>query len=523
MSVVLAYATTLSTGIGWDSGIDTHAAIEMRSLMPGMTLTQAYESIYSTSEFYGILIQSAADGLSQLGGGSGFLSPAELHTYRLQGIVTTTLMLLAVIASAAVTGIVLASRLAAMFVWATGLSIPLVMGLTALDFKDAPVAAGLVLVSSGIALAAAGPTVWRAWAPACAMVAIGTFVTLGVRVGAWPLVGALLVASLLVLGIGAVLKRAWTRVLQLGGVAAGGVLAGLIGLILLNPLARIDLPRWVYDAYLTSSSFPWEGTVRTMGQDLDATNLPWWYAPAWFGAQLPIVGSVAAMAGLVFWARLLLRQREQPIGTPLALTPFVAQALLLPTAIVLSGAVLYDGVRHLLFVVPALVVVMASGMAWADHQPEGQAVWPRNLVAAALLLVPVASLIADLRWFPYQYAHLNILASDHDGSRDWEVDYWGVSVVEAADRLRDLGIDEIRVMPEIDPKGTAEVVEITLATEDLDRKGSSFGTYAFARSEARLPDDCQEVFTIERAGVVLGAAGLCVETVVVNDAGTTVE
>lgn len=335
--------------------------------------------------------------------------------------------------------------------------------------------------------------------------------------------GALITVSLLVLGTAALLRRAWARALQLGGVAAGGVVAGLIGLIFLNPLARIDLTRWAYDAYLTSSSFPWQGTVRTMGQDLDATDLPWWYAPAWFGAQLPIVASLAAVAGLAFWVRLLVRQREHPVGAPVALTPFVVQALLLPTAIILSGAVLYDGVRHLLFVVPALVVVMASGIAWADHQQVSQATWPRHLVAVALVLVPVASLIADVRWFPYQYAHLNIAAQDRDRVRAWEVDYWGVSVLEAADRLRGLGVEELRVLPEIDPKGAAQVAGVTFGSQDQARVGSSFGVYAFARFDARLPDDCQGLFTIERAGVVLGTAGLCGETAAVEDGRTTVE
>ena len=183
---------------------------------------------------------------------------------------------------------------------------------------------------------------------------------------------------------------------------------------------------WIRDSVGTSRSFPWEGSILTAGQDLWSTHLPWWYVPAWLGAQLPLLTLLAVAAGLVTLIFIAVRYPAGEGKRFLALVPILLQAVVLPVMIVGSGAVIYDGIRHVLFLVPALLAVPAVALAMLDGRP-GMKPRVRSLLAGGAVIVVAASLFASIRWAPYSYAFINPVAG-HDGdSRSWELDYWGVT------------------------------------------------------------------------------------------------
>lgn len=505
----LMAATTLTTGIGWDSGIDTLAAAQIRELDPGLGLRDAYAAVYSTSEFYGVLVQNLAEWISRALGTAQGLPTSSLETYRWQGLVSVTLVLLASVAAGWAVTRATRSRVAGAFSAAVTLSIPLVMGLSAVDFKDAPVAAGLLITSSGLAIASMDSPSFRRSFLALAFVAVGSFITLGVRIGSWALIVALVAGSVVVVAGRAAFTRQWRPVAVIAGTSGVGFILSLLVLYLLNPFARLDYVRWAYDAYATAQDFPWSGTVRTLGLDLDAAALPWWYAPVWFLAQVPVLVTLSVLAGIVAWVALVIRAGWREPSSPVAaLTPFFIQGLALPLSVIMSGAVLYDGIRHLLFAVAAVGPMSASLVVWLQHRSgttsRAWLRWSPWLV----VVVPAAALVADVRWFPYQYAHINVIAQQVDGDRPWELDYWGVTVLEADQRLRELGVEAVAVLPEIAPQGTAEVIgsrDITAIPADA----GIFGVYSFRRGDAQLPGGCDSVFVIERAGELLGEAVVC--------------
>lgn len=509
VAAALMMVTTLTTGIGWDSGIDTLAAAQIRELDPSLGLHDAYAAVYSTSEFYGVLVQNLAEWLSVVAGQEQGLATSSLETYRWQGAVVVTLVLLATAAAGWAVTQVTESRVAGASSVAVTVSIPLVMGLSAIDFKDAPVAAGLLAVSSGLAIVSMNSPSRRRSLQGLALVAVGAFVTLGVRIGAWPLVVALVGGSVLVVAGRAAFTRRWRAVLSITAISATGFILALVALYLLNPFARLDYVRWAYDAYATAQNFPWSGTVRTLGLDLDAAALPWWYAPVWFLAQVPVLVTLSALAGIVAWVVLVIRAGWREPSSPIvALAPFFIQGLALPLAVIGSGAVLYDGIRHLLFAVAAVGPMSASLVVWLQHRSSTTSQAWRQWSPWLVVVVPVASLTADVRWFPYQYAHINTVAQQVDGDRPWELDYWGVTVLEADRRLRDVGVREVAVLPEIAPQGTAEVIG-NLDVADTPMGDGPVGVYSFRRGDVLLPAGCAPAFTIERAGELLGEAAVC--------------
>ena len=138
-------------GIGWDAPTDTLSAIQVETIPSSDTLQQAYDAVYLNSEFYGVFIQESADLLhNALTGSSGHLQAADPVTYEYQGGITIFLAVFSVTALAIAIGVAFRSALAAAFAWSLTLSTPLWLGLSHLDFKDIPVAAGLNLVTAGV-------------------------------------------------------------------------------------------------------------------------------------------------------------------------------------------------------------------------------------------------------------------------------------------------------------------------------------------------------------------------------------
>ena len=86
----LTVATAVNAGVGWDAGIDTLAAQQVMNVSQDAELRDAYEEVFLTSEFYGILVQAAGSGLDQLLGGDGESSTGLLRTYRFQAIVSVS-------------------------------------------------------------------------------------------------------------------------------------------------------------------------------------------------------------------------------------------------------------------------------------------------------------------------------------------------------------------------------------------------------------------------------------------------
>jgi hypothetical protein len=127
----------------------------------------------------------------------------------------------------------------------------------------------------------------------------------------------------------------------------------------------------------------------------------------------------------------LVVQRRSPLAPDARLLAIIEVWLLAP--LLLSLVVrpnIYDGMRHAIFVLPALALLAGHGatalIAWA---PPG---WPRRSAATLLLAICALPLHAMLRLHPYQMTYFNSLAGGlaRAGSR-YQTDYWLSSYKEA--------------------------------------------------------------------------------------------
>jgi hypothetical protein len=507
LSGVLAAISLFQGGIGWDSPIDVGAAIQVRALPDGLSKNDAYLLVYSTSEFYGILTPQIADGLHTLFTGStDLLQPWELSTYRWQGGVNIVFAITGAAVLGCAVAAALRSSLAGAFVWAGLMTTPLYVGMSHVDFKDMPVAAGITMLSSGLIFSRSASSPRARLLLGSGLAVIGSCVALGTRPGAWPLVTALTAGTLVMFAIADIRIRQPRRLLAPACAIVSGGVSALIFLWLTNPFARIDMPRWLFDTFNVMRGFAWDGVIRTNGQDLPATDLPSWYLPGWLLAQLPLLtivilgwAAVAGVAGLV-GVRWSATRPEL-----LRITPLLLQGLIIPVGIVASGSVIYDGLRHVLFMIPALMGLAVIGIVALERIDwTVRGLGPR-LASSLALAVVVLGFWAVARWSPYAYAYINPVAGWDKSQRNWELDYWGVSALEGVTRLREAGLAPIAVLPTQITSSLVGSVGPDVASQIGEDR---YGLYVFNRVGASL-GDCTQTFTIERDGQILGEGGRC--------------
>jgi hypothetical protein len=306
--------------------------------------------------------------------------------------------------------------------------------------KDVPFAVGMVW---GIYyLVAIVPELPRPRAALLAKLGLATGLALGVRVGGLLLFGYLgLVLLLFVLWEGAAARRLG-RVVALAWTSFWRVLLPVVAVaypvMLLfwpwaqqapfaNPLATL--------AYFSHEIFPF----RTLfaGRYFPATDLPWAYLPTYIVLALPeLVLLLLALAPLA--ALLAARQRRWRLERTAVLQLFIlALAVVFPVAYAVAiKAVLFDGMRHFIFVLPPIAALAAVVADRALARLERVAF--RRYAYGALALYGLAHVGIMAMLHPDEYVYYNGFIGGVEGAAGlFKLDYWANSYAEAVGGLED--------------------------------------------------------------------------------------
>ena len=213
---------------------------------------------------------------------------------------------------------------------------------------------------------------------------------------------------------------------RLAGTAAS--LAAVSAAVLL--LGTVFWP-WAQGAPLTrpfrvllrSSNYSWGGHVLFNGGDYAAVGLPWYYPLWWLTFSTPLV-IVAGVVLSIFVSR--------GRGWSLRRNALLAAAVIPVLLVIIKDSTLYDGLRHLLFIYPILVVIAAVG--WTAWLAKPGHPWVRRSAAALLAAGLVNVLAFDVRFHPNQTVYFNELVGGPRGAfAKFEMDYWGNCVLQAVD------------------------------------------------------------------------------------------
>lgn len=271
-------------------------------------------------------------------------------------------------------------------------------------------------------------------------------------------------------------------------VAAGrlATIAGLgwAGMLALWPYGLCNPISGPAAAVAAARRFHWGGLVRFAGRWVPATDLPRSYAPTWFLSTLPetwfAIALTAAVAAAIAWRRDGIRPALEagwldPALVALAgVGPIVAAAVMRP--------VLYDGVRHLLFSVPALAALAGWGLSAALDRLPRRVGYAACAVTAGLAALAVTDAI---RLHPYQYVYFNRLVAGGlaGASRDLELDYWGATGRETAVWIAK------NVAPRVGPISVATTADPFVAYHWIEGDADARARFVFQLAAPGPPPD----------------------------------
>jgi len=320
-----------------------------------------------------------------------------------------------------------------LFLWIT----PIYYGHSFNNPKDLPFAV-MVLASMAVLIHAWSqrpnlrPHVW-----------IGTGLVLGLTL-------AIRVGGVIVLGGGGWLVVAWLvtarradpRQPLLPSVTALLLTAGKIVavawvvMLIFWPYAQTGPIRNPWRTLLASAHFEdWIHPVRFNGADVLSNALPWTYIPLWLAEVLPEFYLVALVLAVLQLPRIVRDYRGKCLQRDAVACVLVAGTIMLPVAMaVLSHAVLYNGIRHVLFIVPLLAVLAGTSASAYLVRARGSS---RIIVAGLLAVSMLGTAIDMMRLHPYQSLYFNRLIAGGlpKAAPRFETDYWGQSYKEGVEWL----------------------------------------------------------------------------------------
>ncbi len=241
-----------------------------------------------------------------------------------------------------------------------------------------------------------------------------------------------LVYARVCIGVAYFKRQAWES-LRWGAVATA---LAFLFLLIFWPSAHQNPFVTTAGAVSAVSHFGWQGEVLFDGVSYPASEVPRRYLPAMLARTAPDFWWWLAM-GCVAWllcnAKLWRKLWSEHVAQLL-----VAFAVLFPLAyIMVRKSIVYDGARHVLFLIPPSAALLGcwSVNAYSALQSKyGR--WAALLWATPSLGLMLWTVADMARLHPYEYIYYNRLSGGVAGAKDrFETDYWGVAFREAADIL----------------------------------------------------------------------------------------
>ncbi len=193
----------------------------------------------------------------------------------------------------------------------------------------------------------------------------------------------------------------------------------------LNPIRAIGVFSHFFEK-------PWQELFE--GVLLTPPEMPRRYVPELLALKLPEIFWLLGLAGVA--GALVMAFRRGQTAQRRAVLLVVALAAILPVAIaVVTRPAMYNGVRHFIFILPPLAVAAGLAADWVYRRATSRAF---HIVAAALVAIGLlVAIVQMIRLHPYQYVHFNLIAGGPSGASErFMLDYWGLSLKQAAEALR---------------------------------------------------------------------------------------
>src|SRR5258707_959211 len=142
-----------------------------------------------------------------------------------------------------------------------------------------------------------------------------------------------------------------------------------------------------YNAIEILAHYPWDGPVLFGGKMIPAEQLPASYIPIWLAIDSPPALLLFACAGLIISCVLCFK--KHPVAPKIAI---ILLSLITPlAAILILHAVVYDGPRQFLFLVPPIILIAAYGFVQSTAYLARRKQQTLRILAAGIAIATLTS------------------------------------------------------------------------------------------------------------------------------------
>ena len=186
-------------------------------------------------------------------------------------------------------------------------------------------------------------------------------------------------------------------------------------------------------AFFSHQTFPF--STLFAGQFIRASDLPWTYLPTYIALALPELVLVLLLCAPVLAGTVILHEWPQLRREPVLAHFIVGLGIAFPVAFAIAiKAVLFDGMRHFIFVLPLIAVAAALVADQACTRLARLPYWWPIYVM--LLIYGIGHVSVMVMLHPNQYVYYNAFVGGVGGAqRKFKLDYWANSYAEAVQGL----------------------------------------------------------------------------------------
>jgi hypothetical protein len=179
-----------------------------------------------------------------------------------------------------------------------------------------------------------------------------------------------------------------------------------------------------------TTKFYAHGNVLYWGTPVSIRDLPSMFIFSWLLIQLPEIFLLSLFTFILLLPIYLIKKSQNNFKLSIISISTLLISIFLPiSAIIFAKSVIYDGIRHLLFIIPALSCIASIGLIWCFEK----CLTVKKLffiLTVVLFSIPV---IRMSQLHPYQYAYFNdlVLGSTSGATKKFDTEYWSTCLRES--------------------------------------------------------------------------------------------
>ncbi len=217
------------------------------------------------------------------------------------------------------------------------------------------------------------------------------------------------------------------------------LIAAFLTILTVWPYYRYEPAKRFIETYLTFKDHVWNEKVLYLGQLYRGQELPWHFPFVMLGVTLPTAYLLLFLGAVVLSARLIIKDKKYRKSLSLLLLWFVFP----PVVQILSGAPMYDGIRHYLISLPPMAMLIAFTIYYLTKKLPSY----RWHILIVWVIIFGFIIKTNIRFHPYEIVYFNSLAGGVSGAYyQFDLDYWGQSLKEAAEWVNNNLPDGSRIM-----------------------------------------------------------------------------